>query len=161
MKLVMITLFGRVWGAWRMLYCYLFCVVGWVALVPMAVAANNFIPVRLPHGVQVEIPRNWEVLSKNQRITIESLVQVRGEQYGVFDASTDLNFGANYYDESGKTAALMNIIYYPEMNVSQADAQALDGNDVRELNKLIHEAMLQSGRINGFSVVSWNGTTNE
>lgn len=42
----------------------LLCIAVWIALLPTALAANNFIPIRLPHEVQIEIPRNWEALEK-------------------------------------------------------------------------------------------------
>src|SRR3990170_336107 len=52
--------------------CYLLGIVVYISLLPVALAANNIVPIRLPHGVQIELPRNWEALSKNQRITLDS-----------------------------------------------------------------------------------------
>lgn len=133
----------------------------WIALLPVAIAANNFVPVRLPHGVQIELPRNWEALSKNHRITIDSTVQSRNERAGIFDASSDLNFGANYYDEARKVAALMNVRYYPSLAVSQAEARAAGTADLRELDAELHNVMLKAAQINGFSVLVWNGTSKQ
>lgn len=129
-----------------------------VALLPIAIPANNFIPVRLPHGVQIELPRNWTALSRNQRITLDSSVQSRNERAGIFDASSDLNFAANYYDEGGKPAAIMNIRYYPGADVSQADARAAAQSDIRALDGALRESILKAGQINGFSVLLWSGT---
>src|SRR3972149_7849153 len=103
---------------------YFLGIVACLLLLPLAYAGNNFVLISLPHGVQIELPRNWEALSKNQRITLDSSVQSRNERAGIFDASSDLNFGANYYDEAGKTAAILNIRYYPDLALSQADAPA-------------------------------------
>ena len=140
---------------------YLFGIAVWIALIPVAIAANNFVPIRLPHGVQIELPKNWEALSKNQRITLDSTVQSRNERAGIFDASSDLNFGANYYDEAGKTAAIMNVRYYPDLDVSQAEARAAGAADIRELDTALRESMQKAGQINGFSVLVWNGTTKQ
>ncbi|WP_018404652.1 COG3904 family protein [Marinobacter gelidimuriae] len=127
----------------------------------LAPASNNFVPVRLPHGVQIELPRNWEALSKNQRITLDSSVQSRNERAGLFDASSDLNFGANYYDEAGKTAAIMNVRYYPNLDVSQTEARASGPSDISELDSALRESMLEAGQIYGFSVLAWNGTVKQ
>jgi len=140
---------------------YLFGIAVWIMLIPVAIAANNFVPVSLPHGVQIELPRNWEALSKNQRITLDSAVQSRNEHAGIFDASSDLNFGANYYDESGKTAAIINVRYYPDLDVSQTEARMAGASDIRELDTALRESMVKAGQINGFSVLIWNGTSKQ
>lgn len=140
---------------------YLLGITVCIALLPVTLAANNFVPIRLPHGVQVELPRNWEALNKNQRITLDSTVQSRNERAGIFDASSDLNFGANYYDDAGKTAAIMNVRYYPGLDISQAEARAAGQSDIRELDRALRESMVKAGRINGFSVLAWNGTSKQ
>lgn len=140
---------------------YLVGIAVWIGLLTVAIAANNFVPIRLPHGVHIELPRNWEALSKNQRITLDSTVQSRNERAGIFDASSDLNFGANYYDEAGKTAAIMNVRYYPDMDVSQAEARAARAADIRELDAALRESMVKAGQINGFSVLAWSGTSKQ
>jgi len=129
------------------------------AALALAPVSNNFVPVRLPHGVQIELPRNWEAWSKNQRITLDSAVQSRMElSETIFDASSDLNFAANYYDDLGKTAAIMNVRYYPNLDVSQTEVRASSLSDISELDNAIRESILESGEINGFSILSWNGT---
>lgn len=152
---------GKMKSIVNRLGCYLLGIAVCIALLPVALAANNFVPIKLPHGVQIELPRNWEALSRNQRITLDSSVQSRNERAGIFDASSDLNFGANYYDEAGKTAAIMNIRYYPDLELSQADARAAGQTDIRELDSALRESMVKAGQINGFSVLSWNGTTKQ
>ncbi len=137
------------------------CCVLCVVLLPTAFAANNFVPIRLPHGVQIELPRNWEVLSKNQLITLDSATQSLTEKIGMFDASSDLNFGANYYDEAGKTAALMNIRYYQDLEISQADARAADQSDIRELDRELHESNMRALQLANMRVLTWNGTNKQ
>lgn len=140
---------------------YFLGIVTWIALLPVGFAANNFVSIRLPHGVHIELPRNWVVLSKNQRITIDSAVQYHTERAGIFDATSDLNFGANYYDEAGKTAGIMNTRYYPDLEISQAEARAVGPSDIHELDSALRESMVKTSQINGFSVLDWNGTVKE
>lgn len=140
---------------------YLLGIATWILLLPVAIAANNFLPIRLPYDVQIELPRNWEVLSKNQRITIDSAVQSRNERAGIFDASSELNFAANYYDEAGKPAGILNVRYYPDLDVSQAEARAAGPTDIHELDSAIRESMMKAGQITGFSVLEWNGTVKQ
>ena len=130
-------------------------------LLPATLAANNFVPISLPHGVQIELPRNWEALSNNQRITLDSVAQSLSERAGMFDASSDLNFGANYYDEAGKTAAIMNVRYYPNLDISQTDARAAGQPDIRELDIALRELIVKAGQINGSTVLAWNGTSTQ
>lgn len=140
------------------LYHYILCIVLFIALIPLSFSANNFIPIKLPHGVQIELPRNWIVVSNNQRITIDSAVQSRIEHAGIFDASSDLNFGANYYDDAGKTAGVMNARYYPELDITQAEARVAGTSDILELDATLLETIVKSGKISGFSVLVWKGT---
>lgn len=121
-------------------------------------AANNFIVVQLPQGVQVELPRNWEALSNNQRITLDSTVQSRLERTGDFDASSDLNFAANYYDDAGKVAALMNVRYYPDMDVTQRDSRDAGPADIEELDRALRANLDKAGKEFGFTVLAWKGT---
>lgn len=130
----------------------------YIALLPAALAANNFVPIRLPHGVKIELPRNWEALSNNTRITLDLATQSRLEAALFFDASSDLNFAANYYDDAGKAAAIVNVRYYPNLQLSQGDARAAGKPDILELDSELRELIVKSGQINGVSVLSWNGT---
>ena len=107
-KMVSLWLFGL----------HLFAFVGVVG------ATGNFVSIHLPKHVSIELPRNWTALSNNQRITLDTLVQSKRELAGASDPSSDLNYAANYYDDSGKTAAILNIRYYPDMDVTQADSRA-------------------------------------
>jgi hypothetical protein len=100
-------------------------------------------------------------LSKNQRITLDSVAQIVAERSGAFDASSDLNFAANYYDESGRTAAIMNVRYYPDSKMSQADVRAAGQSDIGELDGALRESMMQVAQASGYSVLAWSGTTKQ
>jgi hypothetical protein len=138
-----------------------FLIFVWALSISVVSGANNFIPIKLPHNVSVEIPRNWEVLRNNQRITLDSSVQSRNELAGIFNASSDLNFAANYYDEAGKVAAKMNVRYYQDLELSQVDARAAGQADIRELDGALREASVKAAKINGYSILSWYGTSKQ
>jgi len=130
----------------------------YLSMLSAACAVNNFVPVRLPHGGYVELPRNWEVLSENQRITLDSWLQSRNESASIFDASSDFSFAANHYDETGKTDAIMNVRYYPDSSVTQADARTASETDIRALDTELRDGILQASKIYGFSILTWHGT---
>lgn len=121
-------------------------------------AASNFVPIRLPHGVQIELPRNWTALSNNQKTTLDASLQARFEGTDFFNASSDLNFAANYYDDAGKSAAIVNVRYYPDMDVTQAEAQSATNADVIELDSALRDAIVKTSQTSGISVLSWDGT---
>ena len=122
-------------------------------------AANNYVPIALPHGVRMELPRNWEALSQNQRVMLDSSVQARKESIGIFDASSDLNFGANFYDDANKASAIVNIRYYPDMELTQADARGAKKADVQDLDEVLKTAIAQAGKVSGYSIFKWFGTS--
>lgn len=140
---------------------YFFGIALFITILPAAFSANNFVPIALPHGVRIELPRNWEALSKNQRITLDSAVQSRNERAGLFDASSDLNFGANAYDDAGKTVGIMNVRYYPDMQISQADARAATQADIRDLDSSLRDSIVKGSQANGFTVLAWSGTSKQ
>jgi len=144
--------------------CFSRCLLGftvYIALLTVALAANNFVPIRLPNGVQIELPRNWTVLSDNKLITIDSAVQSRMELNNLLDVSHDLNFGASHLNDKGNVDALMNVRYYPKQEATQADARAIGQFDINELDSAIRQGIFKAGEISGFSVLDWNGTNNQ
>ena len=147
--------------AGKLFCCCIFVVMVCIALIPVVLAADNFVPVRLLHGVQIELPGSWEVLSKNHRNALNSGLQSLHESVGTFDASSDLNFAANYYDEAGKVAAMVKVIFYPDLKPSQADARATGPSSIRDLDNILHEGTVKEGQTFGFSVLAWNGTSKQ
>jgi hypothetical protein len=136
----------------------LLVLIAWFTCTPIILAADNFVTVRLPHGVQIEIPRNWQILSANQRITLDTAVQSRTERAGLFYASSDLNFAVNCYDDAGKTAAQLNFRYYPEFDITQAEVRTASQSDIREMDSALRDSARQTSKIHGVSILAWNGT---
>jgi hypothetical protein len=127
-------------------------------VIGIAEANRNFVKIHLLHGVSVELPKNWIVLTKNKRITLDSWVESKTETIGELLPSTDLGFAANYYDDSGKTAAIFNIRYYPEQSLAQTDSNAATETDIKELDDVIRTGMVTSMEKFGFRLLSWAGT---
>ncbi len=124
----------------------------------IANAADNFVAIRLQNGVSVELPRNWMAISNNQRITLDTYVQSIRELAGAIDPSSDLGFAANYYDDYGKTAAIFNIRYYPQQEVTQADSRAASALDTKELDETVREGTVVAMQQFGMHILSWMGT---
>lgn len=121
-------------------------------------AAGNFIPVRLPKGVTVELPKNWTALTNNQHITLDSWVEAKTESRGMAD---DLAFAANYYDDQGKTAGMFNIRYYPDLEVTQSEARAANAPDVKELDAVLRQNVVPGIEMAGGRLLAWVGTTKQ
>jgi hypothetical protein len=138
------------------------------ALVPAAVvllyaatvvgAAENFVTVTLPKGVSIDLPKNWVVLSNHQRITLDTAVESRLDLSGIEQDTSDLEFAANYYDGRGNTVGIVNLRYYPDLDLSQADARRATGQDVQELDAALKQNLLKGLEAFGMSITSWSGT---
>lgn len=124
----------------------------------VASATDNFARVKLPKGVSIEIPKNWVVLSGNQRITLDSAVESVLDLSGIKQEGSELPFAANYYDDKGNTLGIMNVRYYPQLDLTQADAQSANAQDVRELDAALKESMIPSMKAFNMTVTSWAGT---
>jgi hypothetical protein len=125
----------------------------------LANASGNFVVVPLPNGITVELPKNWTVLSDNRRITIDTWVQAKRELAGDSHPSSDLAFAANYYDEQGKAAAIFNVRYYPDLDVTQGDARGLSASDIKELDAALRNEVSKAEKQYGIRILSWVGTT--
>ncbi|MGB0413352.1 MAG: hypothetical protein ACPGJU_02805 [Coraliomargarita sp.] len=124
----------------------------------VACAAENYGEVHLPKGVIVELPKNWYIMSESDMVTIAASSQSIGEKAGYYDASTDLAFGAGYIF-AGESAALFNIRYYSEIELSQRDVASFTNSDVQEVDSVLEQGIKSSGNLAGFTVVRWLGTT--
>ncbi len=86
-------------------------------------ATGNLTTVKLPKGVSIELPKNWVVFSNNQRIALDTAMKSALDLSGTGAPPSELPFAANLYDDRGRTLAILNIRYYPELDLSQADAR--------------------------------------
>ncbi len=123
----------------------------------VARAESAYVLMRMPHGVSVELPRNWHPLSSNQKTTINAVAQANAELAGE-SIDSELPTAANYYDEFGKTAALMNVRYYPDQTVTQAEIRAISVADVRDIDDMMRDLLRKSADVGGFKILEWRGT---
>ena len=125
----------------------------------IAWATGNFATVTLPKGVSIELPKNWVVLSSNQRITLDTVVESGLDLSGVQQEASELPFAANYYDDHGKTIGILNVRYYPQLDLSQAYARSATNQDVKELDATLKENMSKEMKAFGMSIAWWGGTS--
>jgi hypothetical protein len=128
------------------------------ANITTAYATDNFARVSLPKGVSIELPKNWIVLSGNQRITLDSAVESGLDLSGIEQEDSELPFAANYYDDKGATLGILNVRYYPQLELAQVDAQAANAQDVNDLDAALRENMIPSMKAFNMKVTSWAGT---
>lgn len=132
-----------------------------MAIMTMAYSAHSTpahsIPVKLPLGVQLEVPQDWQVLSRNQRVPLES-VATRTLRHSHFDASRDDSFAANYYDGPGRLLASMHLGFYKTLDFTQAEARNAPSAEIDELDAFLKNSMTQVSRTGGYSIRSWQGT---
>lgn len=126
-----------------------------LAVLSLAASAHSspaaFVPVKLPHGVQLELPAGWEAHARNQRVDL-------AEVSGFFDATLNRDFTANHYDATGQLAASVHVGYYRDLDLTQADARRAGQQDVVALDAFLRGSMEETGRASGYAILSWRGT---
>ena len=134
-------------------------IISFVALLLLssAQATDNFVSIKLPKGVSIELPKNWVVISKDQRITLDTMVESGLDLAGIEQENSDLPFAANYY-KNGKTVGIINNRYYSNLELTQYDAQQATNQDIKELDAALKENMVKSMSAFGMSILSWEGT---
>ena len=129
-----------------------------LAVHTMAFATDNFVKVSLPKGVSIELPKNWVVKSDNQRITLDSAVESGLDSFGIEQEGSELSFAANYYDDKGNKQGILNVRYYPLLELTQADARSVSAQEVSELDAALKESMIPPMKKFGMVITSWAGT---
>ena len=104
-----------------------------------------------------DLPRNWVVISKDQRMTLDTMVESVLDLAGIDQEDSDLPFAANYY-KNGKTIGIINNRYYSNLDLTQSDARQAATLDIKELDAALKENMVKSMKAFGMSILSWEGT---
>jgi hypothetical protein len=123
---------------------------------PSVFADSNYKTVNLPKGVSIDVPTNWQVISDNQRITLDAYVETLYEPI-----DSDFPFAANYYNDYGEVDALLNIRYYPWIEINQQDVINATSDEVKYLDSVLYENISLSMKAVDGKILSWNGTTKE
>ena len=116
-------------------------------------ADSNYKTINLPKGVSIDVPINWQVMSNNQRITLDAYVE---SLYEPIDS--DFPFAANYFNEYGKVDALLNIRYYPWIEINQKDVINATSDEVLYLDSVLQENISLSMKSVDGNILSWKGT---
>lgn len=123
-------------------------------VVSPAWGASNFIRVPLGKGASIEIPKNWVVLSGNQRTTIDTFVEAKGYR----QTESTLSFAANLYDDRGKTIALVNARFYPDNPITQAEARQVTSTDLKEIDAEMRKVAEAPLKAMGVRMLNWYGS---
>ena len=107
-------------------------------------ATDDLVRFSFPEGVSLDLPKNWVVFSDSQRNSSE--------------ATAALAFAANYYDDNNNALGVVNIKYYPQIWLTQADVRSFSAQDVIDFDALLKEIMIPSMRAANISLTSWIGT---
>jgi hypothetical protein len=132
---------------------FLLVVLGGLATVP-GWCASNFIRIPLGKGASIEVPRNWVVFSNKKLITLDAFVEAKG--YKLTESS--LTFAASLYDDKKKTIALINVRFYPDNPITQAEVRQVTSNDLRELDVELKKIISTSLNTMGIRMENWFGT---
>jgi len=120
----------------------------------ISIADSNYKTISLPKGVSIDLPINWQVISNNERITLDAYVET------LFDPlDSELPFAANYYNDDDEIDALVNIRYYPSEVVTQENVINMFTPDVlRAMDDVVHKGIMLAMPKANLKMLSWNGT---
>ena len=120
----------------------------------ISIAGSNYKTISLPKGVSIDLPINWQVISNNERITLDAYVET------LFDPlDSEFPFAANYYNDNDEIDALVNIRYYPWEVVTQENVINMFTPDVlRAMDDVVHKGIMLAMPKANLKMLSWNGT---
>lgn len=121
-------------------------------------AASNYVLVPLPQGVSVQLPKNWTVLTANQRVTLDTAVEAILEKIKTDGPRPTMPFAANYFDANDKVAIIFNVRYVADATLTQAEASTFTSEEMRELGETFRQQASMEIHAVGNSLIEWRGT---
>ena len=118
---------------------------------------KTIVSVALPHGVTVELPRNWVVFSDNSTVTLDAYALAISSRNGI-KLDSDLPFAANLYNDKREAVAVFNIRYYPDQDITQKDVRTISESGISELDSMLRAEFSKSSPAMGMKILSWHGT---
>ena len=115
---------------------------------------SNFVRVPLAKGASIEVPKNWVVISQNNRVNIDAYVEAKGYKL----TESNLAFAANLYDDNGKTVALVNARFYPENPFTQQMTSSLRTEDLAVIDKEMQSTTVKTLIGIGGKLEQWKPT---
>ena len=126
-------------------------------LVDIAYAKTNFVTIKLPKFVTIDLPKNWYLISNNKKVTLDTWVESTLDLNKLPILDSNFPFAANYYVD-GVTAGIINARYYPLIEVTQTDEKLATEVDVYELDQELRKTILPTMEKIGITVTNWTGT---
>jgi hypothetical protein len=117
-------------------------------------ATSNFIRVPLSKGASIEVPRNWQVLSESERVTIDTFVEAKGYR----QTESTLSFSAKLFDAEGKTMASVEARFYPDNALLQSEVKQLTTAAIKEIDAELRKAVEIPLKSMGVRVTNWYGS---
>jgi hypothetical protein len=122
-------------------------------------AEPSFMEINLSKGVTADLPRNWTVMSSNKRITLEAWKESVLEANNLVSVKADFPSAVNCYNDEGDSIASISILFYPNLEISEAEAVSSGERFVRELDEGVKENYEKGVKASGGRMVKWIGTT--
>lgn len=119
-----------------------------------AFCESNFVRVGIGNNATIEIPKNWQILSSNQKTTIDTSVEANKNN----TAQSEFKFAANFYNENGKTIAVVNTRFYPNNKLTQSDTKNLAGESLVGLDEEIKKTIVTGTQKMGQKLIEWKRT---
>ena len=131
-----------------------------ISILILCVASNafcesNFVRVEIGNNVTIEIPKNWQILSANQKTTIDTYVEATKNN----TAQSEFKFAANFHNENGKTIATVNARFYPNNMLTQNDAKNVVGEALNGLDEEFKKSTITSTPKMGKKFIEWKKNT--
>lgn len=121
-------------------------------------AGLDVVRLKLPRGVSLELPRNWTILSKDERVALNEAVSSKAGN----SSSAERSFVAQLTDTKGQKRAIVNVRYHPETKdtpgaVTQEAVRGLSEAELEELGQRMNTGMRPALESVGGELVRWDG----
>jgi hypothetical protein len=118
--------------------------------------------LRLPRGVSIELPDDWVILSKGQRITLNEWMKANADALHPLVEGSELSFAANWLDAQDGVLAVMNLRYYPDAAdnpdaMTQEHLKDLSAADLREVDEVMRSETVKAVSAINMTMVKWGG----
>lgn len=130
-----------------------------LALVLSLVASgqeSKFVEVRLPHGISIDVPRNWWVISGDLNQTLETSAQAVADLAGVKTMDKVNLFRANSMPRTMYAAISIN--FYEGKGASPSEFNSLTSDDLKTINEQLHSETEKGFEVQGVDILDWYGT---
>jgi hypothetical protein len=127
-------------------------------------SGTDAVRLKLPRGVSLELPRNWTILSKDERVALNEAMKVGAGELEQALIASELSFAAKLIDAEGRTLAFLNVRYFPgegdsPQAMSQESLKGLGAQDLATIDQESRAEAQQSLAASGTSLTSWGGTS--